>query len=132
MKRSGEMETLQAGDQVTAIYKTGKYAGVITGAGDRTFTVRVSAVLKHPVQGDLHHPKETEGVFFHERKALAYREQANVPKNMVKPYSGEMPDYTVSLKQAVKAMKEKLQMEDTPFNSKSLDAHQRLEEEYKI
>lgn len=125
------MEALQIGDQVTAIYKTGKYAGVITSEGDRTFTVRVSAVLKHPVQGDLHHPKETEGVFFHERKALAYREQANVPKNMVKPYLEKMPDYTVSLQQAVTTMKEKLQMEDTPFNSKSLDTLKRLEEDYK-
>ena len=88
--------------------KTGKYIGEVTEDRNNAYLVRILAVLKHPMQGDLHNPKQTDVAMFHQRRALAYREQTNVPKNMVKPYEGEIPEYQASLKEAVTTMKETL------------------------
>ena len=60
------------------------------------------------MQGDLHNPKQTDVAIFHQRRALSFREQTNVPKNMVKPYEGDIPEYQASLKEAVTTMKENL------------------------
>ena len=50
------------GDLVIAHYKTGKYVGEITNIRSNGYiVVKILAVLKHPMQGDLHHPKQTEG-----------------------------------------------------------------------
>ena len=38
------------------------------------------------MQGDLHNPKQADVTMFRQRRALSFREQTNVPKNMVKPY----------------------------------------------
>ena len=89
---------VKIGDIVTAINKTGKYIGEVTEDRNNAYLVRILAVLKHPMQGDLHNPKQTDVAMFHQRRALAYREQTNVPKNMVKPYEGEIPDYQSSSK----------------------------------
>ncbi|WP_243299809.1 kinase-associated lipoprotein B [Bacillus litorisediminis] len=121
---------LKIGDTVTAIYKTGQYYGEITRELENHYTVRVLAVKKHPMQGDLHHPKDAEVPFFHERKALAYREQANVPKPMVKPYSEQIPDYKESLAQAISSLIESLEIEDTSFAKKSLACLENLKNEY--
>ena len=121
---------LKIGDTVTAIYKTGQYYGEITRELENHFTVRVLAVKKHPMQGDLHHPKEADVPFFHERKALAYHEQANVPKPMVKPYSESIPDYRESLSQALSSLIESLEKENTPFAQKSLACLINLKKEY--
>lgn len=112
---------LQTGDPVIGIYKTGHYYGEITGELPNHYTVRVLAVKKHPIQGDLHHPKQADVPFFQERKALAFREQANIPKQMVKPYSETIPDYEQSLKEAVNVLKESLQKENNEYAQKSLD-----------
>ena len=85
------MDSLQIGNKVTAHYKTGKYIGEITDIRPEHILVKVLAVAKHPMQGDLHHPKDADVPFFHERKALSYREQANIPKKMVKPFEEEVP-----------------------------------------
>ena len=122
--------TFQIGDRVTAIYKTGKYIGEITGMSDRFYLVRVLAVVKHPMQGDLHNPKQVDVALFHARKALSYREQTNVPMNMVKPFEEEIPDYTQSLKKSLEIMKESLSAENTPWNRKSLETINMLENEY--
>ena len=74
---------VKIGDIVTAINKTGKYIGEVTEDRNNAYLVRILAVLKHPMQGDLHNPKQTDVAMFHQRRALAYREQTNVPKNMV-------------------------------------------------
>jgi hypothetical protein len=64
----------EPGDIVTAAYKTGNYIGRLTqirpdrGKG----VVQILAVLRHPVQGDLHQPGQADVPLFHERKALAY------------------------------------------------------------
>lgn len=124
------MNVLKIGDKVTAIYKTGKYIGEITDIRPQHFLVRILAVLKHPMQGDLHQPKEAEVVFFHERRALAYREQTNVPKQMVKLYVGEIPDYTDSLKAAVEKMKEELLEDGSAWAQRSLKNIETLEKDY--
>lgn len=118
------------GEIVTAINKTGKYIGEVTEDRNHAYLVRILAVLKHPMQGDLHHPKQTDVPIFHQRRALAYREQTNVPKHMVKPYEGDVPDYQTSLKKAVTNMKETLVAEHTAFNELSLQQLNILEADY--
>ncbi len=123
-------EDLPTGTIVWAHKKTGTYIGEITAANPNHYTVRVLAVVKHPMQGDLHNPKQGDVPFFHERKALAYREQTNVPKNMVKPYDGEISDYETSLKEAFYKLKEELEKEDSLFAERSLHCLNELAKEY--
>ena len=82
------------------------------------------------MQGDLHHPKDVDVPFFHERKALAYREQANIPKKMVKPFEEDVPDYLSSLKIAVKTSKDELKRDSSPWAEKCLQNIETLEKEY--
>jgi kinase-associated protein B len=123
---------LQIGEVVTAIYKTGKYIGEVTEVRPQHYLVRVLAVLKHPMQGDLHSPKDADVLIFHERKALSYREQANIPYKMVKPFDNEVPDYRESLKEAVGNMKEELAETASEWAEMSLRAIESLEKEYKL
>lgn len=118
------------GEKVTGIYKTGKYAGEVTDIRPEHYLIRVLAVLKHPTQGDLHSPKDANVGIFHERRALAFREQANIPKKMVKPYEGELPDYIESLKEAVNNLKETLKGDDSSWASQSLKNIETLEKDY--
>ncbi|WP_163971542.1 kinase-associated lipoprotein B [Oceanobacillus halotolerans] len=124
------MAEVNIGETVRAHYNSGTYIGeVLEDRGDR-YLVKVLAVDKHPMQGDIHHPGEVEGVFFHERKALAQYEKMNVKKPAVKPYTGEIPSYSDSLKDAVNTLKEKLKKEDTLFNQKALETIEGLEEKF--
>lgn len=124
------MTELKIGNKVTGIYKTGKYIGEITDIRPQHYLVRVLGVLKHPMQGDLHSPKDADVLIFHERRALAYREQTNVPKQMVKPFEEEIPDYKVSLKAAVEKMKMELKETATPWAEQSLKSTETLEKDY--
>jgi kinase-associated protein B len=124
------MSELQIGETVTGIYKTGKYIGEITEVRHQHYLVRVIAVVKHPMQGDLHNPKEADVMIFHERKALSFREQANIPKQMVKPFKEEIPDYLESLRQAVDKMKTELTEIATPWADMSLKSLASLEKDY--
>ena len=124
------MEPLKIGDKVTAIYKTGKYFGEITNIRPEHYLVRILAVERHPMQGDIHSGKVVDVPIFHERKALAYREQANIPKKMVKPYEGEIPDYEESLKIAVEKIKEELTKDESEWAKMSLKNIETLEKEY--
>jgi kinase-associated protein B len=119
------------GDLVTAIYKTGKYIGEITEERPQHYLVRVLAVLKHPMQGDLHSPKDADVLIFHERKALSFREQANIPYKMVKPFEDEVPDYKDSLQEAVAKMKKELADTPSEWSEMSLRALETLEKDYK-
>ena len=56
-------------------HKTGSYGVSIKEDDGDQVLVQVEQVIKHPKQGDLHNPNETEGVFFHERKALSHFEK---------------------------------------------------------
>ncbi|WP_338750889.1 kinase-associated lipoprotein B [Bacillus sp. FJAT-52991] len=123
---------MQTGDIVTAFYKTGKYIGEVTAIRAGFYTVKILAVLRHPAQGDLHNPKEANVPFFHERKALAFREQANIPEKTVHLYEGDIPDYFETLQDAFQRLKDRLEQEDTPFSKKSLEALQSVQKEYKL
>lgn len=115
-------------DIVEVKYNSGKYIGeVLEDRGER-YLVKVHAVVKHPTQGDLHNPGETEGVFFQVRKALTHYEKMNVVKSAVKSYDGKIPDYQTSLQEAVAAIKEKLSKKDTVFNKQSLKQIEDLEQ----
>ena len=120
----------KVGDQVTAIYKTGKYIGEITDIRPSAYLVKVLAVMKHPMQGDLHNPKQTEVSMFHQRRALAFREQTNVPMNMVRVYDGDIPDYKESLRVSVEKMKHTLTESQTEWNNKSLELLEDLAADY--
>jgi len=124
------IQPLDLGSIVRFHNKTGIYLGEITDVREEHYVVRVLAVEKHPMQGDLHHPKLVDVPFFHERKALAYREQTNVRKNMTKPYEGEIPDYHESLKAAFQKMKSELLEENSDFARKSLKCLENLERDY--
>jgi kinase-associated protein B len=124
------MSEIQIGDKVTAIYKSGKYIGEVTEERPQHYLVRVLAVINHPLQGDLHHPRNADVDFFHERRALAYREQTNVPKQMVKHFNEKIPEYQESLKAAVDKMKTELTEAASPWAERSLEIIERLEKNY--
>lgn len=124
------MEEIQIGDIVTGIYKTGKYIGEVTDIRPAHYLVKVKAVLKHPQQGDLHNPKQVDVQFFHERRALALNEQTNIPKQMVKPFEQDVPDYHDSLKQAITTCKLELTEKATPWATESLKKIENLEKDY--
>lgn len=111
-------------------FKTGRYIVEEIGEHPNGVLVQVLAVVHHPKQGDLHAPGETD-VFFHERKALAYKEKRIVHPNLLKPYDGELPDYNVSLKEAVSRLEDKLKAENTPYHQQALVALNNLKEEYR-
>lgn len=114
--------TVNVGDTVRAHYNSGVYIGTIKeDRGDR-FLIQVLAVLKHPMQGDLHHPGavDDEGVFFHSRKALAHYEKMNVTKAVVYPYEETIPDYHESLQTSLATMKEKLTQKGNEFSKEAL------------
>ncbi|MBB2482857.1 kinase-associated lipoprotein B [Bacillus sp. APMAM] len=121
---------MQTGEIVTFFNKTGKYVGEITACHPDRYLVKTLAVLKHPIQGDLHHPKETDVPFFHERKALAFREQTNIPLKMVKPFDGEVPDYSKSLQDAFNKLYDELMSANTPFSLKSIECLENILKEY--
>ncbi|MGE6611649.1 kinase-associated lipoprotein B [Peribacillus sp. NPDC076916] len=123
-------QDFKIGDKVTAIYKTGKYIGEVTDIRPAAYLVKVLAVLKHPMQGDLHNPKQTEVSMFHQRRALAFREQTNVPKNMIKNFDEEIPEYKESLREAVEKMKSTLSEAQTEWNDKSLQLLEDLAADY--
>lgn len=124
------MEPLQIGDIVKTTYNSGTYIGKIIDDKRNFWLVEVLSVVIHPTQGDLHHRGEVEGVAFHERKALAFREKTNARKRDTIKYDGEVVEYDTSLQTAVTEMKEKLTEEDTPFNHLSLEKIADLEKHF--
>ncbi|BAC14297.1 kinase-associated protein B [Oceanobacillus iheyensis HTE831] len=124
------MSTFNNGDIVKAHYKSGTYIGIIKEDRGQQYLVEVRAVLKHPLQGDLHNYGQTgEDVFFHERKALSYKEKMNVKKPAVHIYdTEEIPSYSESLQTAVVNYKEKLADNPTAFDLQCLKKLEQLEE----
>lgn len=86
---------------VRVSHKAGEYLGEIVERDERRALVRILAVLKHPTQGDLHHPYDPDVPLFHERRALSYTEKVWIPRQGMEPYRGEVPDYRESLKRAL-------------------------------
>lgn len=123
-------DEFKVGDIVTGIYKTGKYIGEITAIKPEHYLVKVKAVLKHPMQGDIHSPKDVNVPLFQERRALAFNEQTNVPKKMVRHYKVEVPEYKISLREAVEKTKNDLEAEGTEWALRSLENMKVLEKDY--
>lgn len=92
--------------------------------------VSIESVITHPMQGDLHNRGEVENVFFHERKALSYKEKRVVDENLLKPYTDAVLPYVESLIQSVSKMEQKLKNEDTLFNRKALDTLSNIKYDY--
>jgi kinase-associated protein B len=126
------MAEFKNGEIVTALYKTGKYIGEVTDSRPGVYVVKILAVLKHPRQGDLHNPKDVDVPLFHERKALAFRERANIPEKMVKPYEEDVPEYNESLINTFNELKTQLKAEDTDFAVKSLETLDSVKREYEL
>src|SRR5699024_1286168 len=112
---------IQIGDIVETRYYSGTYIGKVLQDKRNYWLVEVLAVVVQPTQGDLHNRGQVEGVAFHERKALAFREKTNARKRDTVTFAGEVPDYVDSLKEAVANMKADLAEEDTAFNQLSLE-----------
>ncbi|SDB92607.1 kinase-associated lipoprotein B [Shouchella lonarensis] len=120
---------------VQAKYKTGRYIGKLLTIEEENARalIQVLAVLRHPNQGDLHHPKQIDVPLFHQRKALAYLEKTWVPDSTVKPYTEEVPDYAASLQTAwCKQMDDLKKDEDNAWCKQSIAALVLLRKEYKF
>ncbi|KHE67606.1 kinase-associated lipoprotein B [Halobacillus sp. BBL2006] len=125
------MSELAIGSIVKAHYKSGIYVGEVVEDRNRFYLVKILAVEKHPMQGDLHNPGKTDGVFFHQRKALSYNEKANIQKEAVHPYeSSSIPEYKESLAQSIETLKAKLTRRETEFNQQAYKQLEDLENQY--
>ncbi|OEK66855.1 kinase [Staphylococcus equorum] len=113
-------------------HKTGSYGVVIKEEDENQVLVQVEQVIKHPKQGDLHSPRETENVFFHERKALSHFEKRYTTKSHLKPFTEDELPYEQSLQQAITKLEIKLKDQDTLHAKKSLDNLQQLKKDYAI
>jgi len=122
---------MEPGDLVVALYKSGEYVAEVVQWDKPKAKVRILAVLKHPKQGDLHHPLQADVAMFHQRRALAYREVANVFTSQLKPYEGEeAPDYQASLHSALQREMEEMERLDNEFGRRSLIELETLATDY--
>ena len=112
------------------MHKTGIYIVEHLETRQNGELVQVINVITHPTQGDLHNRNEVENVFFHERRALSYKEKRIVDKNLLKPYEDDVLSYEDSLRNAINKMEEKLKREDNAFNKQSLLMLQNLKADY--
>lgn len=122
-------EQFQVGTIVQASYKSGEYIGEVVEVIWNKYAVKVLAVLKHPAQGDLHHPMEVDGVMFHQRRALSYQEIALVHRSTLMPYTSEVPEYKESLLNALQAEMDMLN-KTARWAHRSLDELEKLQADY--
>ncbi|WP_280949448.1 kinase-associated lipoprotein B [Halalkalibacter urbisdiaboli] len=117
---------------VRAFYKTGVYMAELMEVQEQNqrALVKILAVLKHPTQGDLHHPKETDVPLFHERKALAQYEKTWVPLSSMKPYEGEKLEYVPSLEQAWTKLYQELNTDQSAWARLSMEKLIEVRKEY--
>jgi kinase-associated protein B len=119
----------QVGDHVVAAYKTGEYIGEVVDVSGLKAAVKVLAVTKHPMQGDLHNPEQANVAFFHQRRALAFQEIALMPFPTISLYNKAIPNYEASLRLALDKQKDELQ-QSILFAQKCLNELDILEKEY--
>lgn len=114
---------IQVGSIVETDYNSGIYIGEIIEDRGNSWLIEVQAILKHPTQGDLHNPEQTqgEGVTFHERKALAPREKLNGRKRKTKLFTSEVPSYVDSLKNSFNQLKEQLEARNDAYGQLALE-----------
>ncbi|GAF67071.1 KinB activator protein [Bacillus sp. TS-2] len=119
---------------VQAVYKTGVYIGecLEKNVDDNKALIKVLAVKKHPKQGDLHHPNMAEGVFFHQRKALAEFEKAWMPLSSMKDFDGTFLNYKESLKQAWEQLYSQHENQLSPFSQKTIQCLMDLKKDYSL
>ncbi|MBD2867948.1 kinase [Paenibacillus sp. IB182493] len=98
---NGNNQGFQVGDLVGAAVRSGQYAGELVEINGPRAVLKVLAVLKHPEQGDMHHPYDPDVPMFHERRALSYTEKTTVLLRDVRRFAGAVPDYKESLQKAV-------------------------------
>lgn len=123
--------SLAAGQLVVAPYKSGEYVGELLSVEGHRTKVRMLAILKHPTQGDLHHPMQADVPFFHQRRALSYREVANIPVGLLEPWDGgEAPEYRASLREALTKELEACEAMRTPFGDRCAAELRELAKDY--
>jgi kinase-associated protein B len=113
-------------------HKTGVYGVIIVEEQNNQILVQVEQVIKHPKQGDLHNPKATENVFFHERKALSQFEKRYTSRSQLKEFNEEPLPYVESLQLAISKLEERLQQKQDEHSRRSLENLQNLKEDYSI
>ncbi|EHJ07968.1 sporulation phosphorelay system protein KapB [Staphylococcus simiae] len=113
-------------------HKTGVYGVAIVEENDDEVLVQVEQVIKHPKQGDLHSPNDTEGVFFHERKALSHFEKRYAKRSQLRDFNVEEMSYEDSLQQAITKLENELKESGTTHAEMSLASLARLKEDYSI
>lgn len=121
---------VQIGSIVETDYNSGIYIGEVLEDRKNFWLIEVKAVLKHPDQGDLHNPEQTEGVAFHERKALANKEKLNGRKRKTKLYSGEVPNYIDSLKKSFTVLEAELKNRNDDYGRLALEKLADLDESF--
>lgn len=113
-------------------HKTGTYGvSIVEQHGDEVL-VQIEQVIKHPKQGDLHHPKATEGVFFHERKALSHFEKRYAKQSQLREFNVERMSYEASLQQALSALEDSLKEQNDDYAQRALENLSRIKEDYTL
>ncbi len=120
----------EVGSRVLVSYRSGEYIAEIIQLTPPKATLQTLAVVKHPLQGDLHHPYESNVPIFHQRKALSYRERFMVPLALLSPFHGEVPDYKESLQQALERDIETLERRSDKWAEQALHQLRELKKEY--
>ncbi|MGD8189285.1 sporulation phosphorelay system protein KapB [Brevibacillus ginsengisoli] len=123
-------QSLQVGDLVLASNKSGVYIAEIIDLLPLKATIQTLAVVKHPLQGDLHHPYEANVSVFHQRRALSYRERFMTLLSQLEPYEGEVPEYQESLRDALDREITELGQQDGKWAELSLQQYKLLKQEY--
>lgn len=113
-------------------HKTGAYGVTIKEENDDQVLVQVEQVIKHPKQGDLHNPGQTEGVFFHERRALSHFEKRYAMRSQLREFNVEEMTYEASLQQAITKMENDLKQQNTEFAKQALNNLENLKNDYSI
>lgn len=121
----------EVGDLVSFPNKTGKYIGKVLDCSGERVLLEVQAVLKHPLQGDLHSPKQVNVSFFHERKALAFGEKLRLLHGLIRKFEGDVPDYKSSLDNAVASYRQELIEKDDEWSRLSLHCLDEISKDYK-
>lgn len=113
-------------------HKTGVYGVSIVEEKDNQVLVQIEQVIKHPKQGDLHNPKETENVFFHERRALSQFEKRYTTNAQLKEFDVRSMPYVESLQLAISKLEDRLRQKDDEHARRSLENLQNLKNDYSI
>lgn len=125
-----EEKEISLGATVQTVYRTGSYLGELIQLKPAKAIVKILAVRKHPTQGDLHNPFQTEVPMFHQRRALAYHEKVSVPLGTIKLFEGEVPSYRHSLMDALESEIKILSDKGDAWSQRSMQELVELKKDY--